>query len=64
MTHDATYVYGVATISRSLKITCLFCRISPLLKGCFVKETYDLMTHDATYVYIYMGWLRLVSSLK
>jgi len=32
--------YGVATISRLLKIIGLFCRISSLLKGSFAKETY------------------------
>ena len=32
--------YGVATISRLLKITGLFCRISSLLQGSFAKETY------------------------
>jgi len=30
---------GWATISRLLKITGLFCRISSLLKGSFAKET-------------------------
>ena len=34
-------VYGVATISRLLKIIGLFCRISPLLQGSFAKETYN-----------------------
>jgi len=33
------YAYGVATISRLLKIICLFCRISSLLQGSFAKET-------------------------
>ena len=32
---------GVASISRLLKITGLFCRISSLLKGFFAKETYN-----------------------
>jgi len=32
--------YGVATISRLLKITGLFYRISSLLYGSFAKETY------------------------
>ena len=32
--------YGVATISRLLKILGLFCRISSLLQGSFAKETY------------------------
>ena len=30
--------YGVASISRLLKIICLFCRISSLLKVSFAKE--------------------------
>ena len=34
--------YGVATISRLLKIKRLFCRISALLWGSFAKETYKL----------------------
>ena len=33
--------YGVASISRLLKIICLFCRISSLLLGSFAKETYN-----------------------
>jgi len=33
-------VYGVATISRLLKIGA-FCRISSLLSGSYAKETYD-----------------------
>ena len=33
--------YGVATISRLLKIIRLFCRISSLSNGCFAKETHD-----------------------
>ena len=36
-----THSYGVATISRFLKIIGLFCRISSLLQGSFVKETYN-----------------------
>ena len=32
--------YGVATISRLLKITGLFCRISSFSWGSFAKETY------------------------
>jgi len=31
---------SMATISRLLKITGLFCRISSLLQGSFAKETY------------------------
>jgi len=37
--HD---VYGVATISRLLKIIGLFCRIQSLLQGSLAKETYNL----------------------
>ena len=33
--------YGVATSSRLLKITGLFCRVSSLLQGSFAKETYN-----------------------
>jgi len=33
--------YGVATISRLLKIIGLSCRISPLLYGSLAKETYN-----------------------
>ena len=33
--------YGVATISRLLKITGLFCRILSLVQGSFAKETYN-----------------------
>jgi len=32
--------YGVATVSRLLKMIGLFCRISSLLQGSFAKETY------------------------
>ena len=32
--------YGVATISRLLRIIGLFCRIQSLLQGSFAKETY------------------------
>ena len=31
--------YGVATMSRRLKMIGLFCRISPLVQGSFAKET-------------------------
>ena len=34
--------YGVATISRLLKITGLFCTISSFSEGSFAKETYTL----------------------
>jgi len=33
--------YGVATVSRLLKMMDLFCRISSLLYGSFAKETYN-----------------------
>jgi len=33
------FCYGVATISRLLKIIGLLCRISSILKGSFAKET-------------------------
>ena len=35
-----TYYYGVASISRLLKMIGLFCRISSLLQGAFAKEAY------------------------
>ena len=38
---NKTAYYGVATISKLIKITVLFCRISSLLWGSFTKETYD-----------------------
>jgi len=39
MSH-VTYYYGVATISRLLKMIGLFCRILSLLWVSFAKETY------------------------
>jgi len=36
-----SFLYGVATISRLLRMIGLFCRISSLLQGSFAKETYD-----------------------
>ena len=40
--NSSTYnSYGVATISRLLKIMGLFCRIESLLYGSFAKETYS-----------------------
>jgi len=36
------YTYGLATISRLLKIIGLFYRISSVLWGSFAKETYNL----------------------
>ena len=37
--------YGVATISRLLKITRLFCRIQSLVQESFAKETYNSIEH-------------------
>jgi len=37
-----SHIYGVATLSRFLRIIGLFCRISSLLQGSFAKETYNL----------------------
>jgi len=44
--------FGVATISRLLKIIGLFCRISYLFQGSFAKETYkrDTRSSDVTRV--------------
>jgi len=36
------YTYGVATISRLLKIAGLFCRISSLLQGSCANETFNV----------------------
>jgi len=36
-----SFAYGVATISRLLKIISLFCRIQSLLQGSFPVETYN-----------------------
>jgi len=38
---DSLCHYGVASISRLLKIIGLFCKISSLLYGSFAKETYN-----------------------
>jgi len=35
-------IYGVATISRLLKVIRLFCRISSVVQGAFAKENYFL----------------------
>ena len=54
------HVYGVATISRLLKMIGLFCRISSLLYCSFATETYDFKeptnrSHPIpTYVHPYM----------
>ena len=52
---SGSFRYGVATISRLLKIIGLFCRISSLLYGSFAYDTVDLAG---------MGWLRSVGSIK
>ena len=39
--HNLICLYGLATISRLLKIIGLFCKISSLLQGSFAKETYN-----------------------
>ena len=41
MTCDVLCRYGVATISRLLKILGLFCRVYSLLYGSFAKKTYN-----------------------
>ena len=58
--------YGVATISRILKIIGLFCRILSFLQGSFAKETYIFKeptncshhivfhTSSTTYLYVYI----------
>ena len=38
---NKTSEYGVAMISRLLKITGLLCRIQSLLQGYLAKETYN-----------------------
>ena len=42
-THETTWEYGVATISRLLKVIGIFCRIMSLLYGSFAKETHNIM---------------------
>ena len=37
---DMMHCYGMAMISRLLRIISLFCRIQSLLQGSFAKETY------------------------
>ena len=51
--------YGVATISRLLKIIVLSCRIQSLLQGSFAKETYNLKeptshSHPIFHIAVYM----------
>ena len=45
LSHLVTW-YGVAAISRLLKMIGLFCRISPLSQGSFAKETYHIHTKE------------------
>jgi len=59
-----TTCYGVASISKLLKIIGLFCRIWSLLQGSFAKETYNLKeptivdTPYAAYAHILGGlWI-------
>jgi len=75
-----TCTYGVATISRLLKIIGLFCRISSLLQDSFAKETYQFEepTDRSHPIWTYIPyehtclhtrnhvymWLRSVGSLK
>ena len=47
---DILSSYGVASISRLLRMRELFCRMQSLLQGSFAKETYNSQA---------MGWLRL-----
>jgi len=60
ITSWANEEYGVATISRLLKIVGLFCRISSLLWVSFAKETYNFTeptkcSHPIAYnIHIYM----------
>ena len=50
------YRYGVATMSRPLKIICLFCRISSLLYASFAKETciFKEPTNRSHPIYMYV----------
>jgi len=52
-----TYTYGVATISRLLRIMGLFCRIQSLLQGSFAKETYNFKepTNRSHPIFMYMS---------
>ena len=51
--HVYAVAYGVASISRLLKITGLFCRIQSLSQGSFAKETYHFK-EPTLHVYVYM----------
>jgi len=60
---QVTCIYGVATISRILKIIGLFCRISSLIQGSFAKEIYNFKEptkrekkSDAGHLHIWDGY--------
>jgi len=58
---DSFIGYGVATISRLLKIIGLFGRISSLLYGSFAKETHNFKeptnrSHPTTLRTLHVGW--------
>ena len=55
------FVYGLATISRLLKIIGLFCRTKSLLQGSFAK---DSVRSIEVWSQRCVGWIRLVGSLK
>jgi len=57
--------YGVATISRLLKITGLFCRIQTLLQGSFAKETDNFKEPtNRSHPISSTGWRRPIGCLK
>jgi len=55
--------YGVATISRLLKITGFFCRISSFSKGSFAKETYNFKEPTNRSHPILLGWIDGVNTM-
>ena len=59
-----TYIYGVATMSRLLKIIGLFCRISSLSQGSFVKGTYDFKEPTSRSHPIYRRLFQISSLLQ
>jgi len=56
--------YGVATISRLLKITGLFCRLSSLLQGSFAKETCNFKDGQCRKVHIMCRIVRIIEKEK
>jgi len=63
MSH-VTHCYGVATISRLLKIIGLFCRISSLLQGSFEKETFNFKEPTNREPHMqFTGWRRRIGWL-